>query len=412
VVILSNRNSRTSWLLVFRSDDAGAVVPLFALLLLVVLGVAGLAMDFTRQERMRARLSEAADAAILAAARSASSMQESDPSMDVSEISRRAEELGRTHFAANVNGLGDVKINKLELSVDFDGGYWTSNVAYRATAKTTLGVALGQNKLDMRGKSKASIAPGFPVLDIAMCIDSTGSMSGTLDAVKTNAINFYDNLNSSLTAKGVQPFPLVRVRVMYFKDFGDATPGVWDADPLISSNFFRLPDEAGNFSAFASPQVAGGGADWAESGLECLNEAMDSQWMKVGQSVSGFSQKVTDIFPLIVMWTDASTHRIGYPNSLDNPGYPPVAKMPRTYAGFRFKWDDREVIDQQNKQLLFFGDPAQPSLETDGGESGWSDIMTWPKFTHGGTVVEANTDPVEFIANGIAKNAKSLRLTN
>ena len=70
------------------------------------------------------------------------------------------------------------------------------------------------------------------------------------------------------------------------------------------------------------------------------------------------------------------------------------------------------VIDQQNKQLLFFGDPAQPSLETDGGESGWSDIMTWPKFTHGGTVVEANTDPVEFIANGIAKNAKGLRLTN
>ena len=95
---------------------------------------------------------------------------------------------------------------------------------------------------------------------------------------------------------------------MYFKDFGDATPGVWDPDPLISSDFFRLPDQAGNFNAFASPQVAGGGADWAESGLECLNEAMDSQWMKVGQAVSGFSQKVTDVYPLIVVWTDASTH--------------------------------------------------------------------------------------------------------
>jgi hypothetical protein len=38
--------------------------------------------------------------------------------------------------------------------------------------------------------------------------------------------------------------------------------------------------------------------------------------------------------------------------------------------------------------------------------------MTWPKFTHGGTVLEAHTDPVEFIANGIANKAKSLRLTN
>lgn len=38
--------------------------------------------------------------------------------------------------------------------------------------------------------------------------------------------------------------------------------------------------------------------------------------------------------------------------------------------------------------------------------------MNWPKFTHGGTVVEANTDMIEFIANGIAKNTKGLRLTN
>lgn len=287
--------------------------------------------------------------------------------MSVSEIIGQAEELGRTHFAANVSGLGDVKLENVKLAVKYEGGFWTSNVAYKATGRTTLGAALGQSKLDLRGKSEASIAPGFPVLDIAMCIDSTGSMSGTLDAVKTNAINFYDNLNIALTAKGIQPFPLVRVRLMYFKDFGDATPGVWDADPLVTSNFFRLPDQAGNFNAFASPQVAGGGADWAESGLECLNEAMDSPWSKIGQTPVGFTQKITDVYPLIVMWTDASTHRVGYPNSLANPDYPLPAKMPRTYADFLAKWEDRDVIDQNKKQLLFFGDPAQPSGEVDGG---------------------------------------------
>lgn len=409
---MSKRSKDRAKPAVFLRDDSGAVVPIFALLLLTILGVAGMAMDFTRQERMRARLSQAADAAILAAARGAASMQESNPSMDVSEIIGQAQELGQKHFAANVSALGDVKVDRVNLSVNYDGGYWTSNVAYKATGRTTLGAALGHSKLDLRGKSEASIAPGFPVLDIAMCIDSTGSMSGTLDAVKTNAVNFYDNLNNALTAKGIQPFPLVRVRLIYFKDFGDATPGVWDPDPLVASNFFRLPEEAGNFNAFASPQAAGGGADWAESGLECLNEAMDSAWSKPGDTPVGFTQKITDVYPLIVMWTDASTHRIGYPNSLANPAYPPASKMPRTYADFLAKWEDRDVIDQSKKQLLFFGDPAQPSYEPDGGESGWSEIMTWPKFTHGGTVLEANTDPVEFIANGIAMNTKGLRLTN
>ncbi len=139
---------------------------------------------------------------------------------------------------------------------------------------------------------------------------------------------------------------------------------------------------------------------------------MDSQWIQVGQTVSGFSQKVTDVYPLIVIWTDASAHRVSYPNSLANPDYPPPSKMPRTYADFLAKWENREVIDQHKKQLLFFGDPAQPAGEPDGGESGWAEIMNWPKFTLGGTLLEANTDPVEFIANGIAKNTKGLRLTN
>ncbi|MCU0732803.1 MAG: pilus assembly protein TadG-related protein [Hyphomonas sp.] len=388
------------------------MVPLFALLLMVIAGVAGMAMDFSRQERMRARLSQSADAAILAAARGAANLQENNPSMDVSEIILQAQTLGEKHFKANVGGLGDVTVDKVDLSVKYDGGYWTSSVAYKATGRTTLGAALGQSKLDLRGKSEASIAPGFPVLDIAMCIDSTGSMQPTLDAVKSNAINFYDNLNASLTAKGIQPFPHVRVRLIYFKDFGDATPGLWDPDPLVASNFFRLPDDAGNFNAFAAPQVAGGGGDWTESGLECLNEAMDSQWIQVGQTVSGFTQRVTDVYPLIVIWTDASAHRVSYPNSLANPDYPPPSKMPRTYADFLAKWENREVIDQHKKQLLFFGDPAQPAGEPDGGESGWSEIMNWPKFTLGGTLLEANTDPVEFIANGIAKNTKGLRLTN
>ena len=53
-----------------------------------------------------------------------------------------------------------------------------------------------------------------------MCIDATGSMSQTLNAVKTNASNFEANLNAELTKRGVRKFDLMRVRVIYYRDYG------------------------------------------------------------------------------------------------------------------------------------------------------------------------------------------------
>ncbi|MEZ5897964.1 MAG: pilus assembly protein TadG-related protein [Hyphomicrobiaceae bacterium] len=392
-----------------RSNTSGSIVPLFALLLSVLVGVSGLAMDFIRQERVRSRVSQAADAANLAAARASASAGEVDPSADSAQVIAQAQEIAKNYFFANLADLTSVKIAKLNVTLTQDSGLWKSHIDYTATSNTTLSATLGFNKITISGSSEASVTPGFPVLDIAMCVDSTGSMQTSLNAVKNNAMNFYDNLNSALAAKGIQQFPLVRVRMLYFKDFGDTAPGIWDSDPLVTSNFFMLPDEASTFNSFVSPQVASGGADWAESGLECLNAAMSSTWMKVGDQPAGFNTKVTDVYPLIVVWTDASTHPLPFTNSLANPAYPSASVMPRTYGAFRNKWDSAATIDQTHKQILFFGDPSQ---DWGDGQTGWLEVKTWQSFTHGGTVEEANTSMIEFIASGIAKNVRGLRLTN
>src|SRR5687768_11521083 len=39
-------------------------------------------------------------------------------------------------------------------------------------------------------------------VDIVFCIDVTGSMTPIIDQVKTNALRFYDDVQSNLTAKG------------------------------------------------------------------------------------------------------------------------------------------------------------------------------------------------------------------
>ena len=64
-------------------------------------------------------------------------------------------------------------------------------------------------------------------VDIVFCIDVTGSMTPIIDAVKANALGFYDDVQTNLTAKGKNVAQL-RVRVVAFRDFvadGDGRAG-------------------------------------------------------------------------------------------------------------------------------------------------------------------------------------------
>lgn len=396
---------------VFASDTSGSILPIFALSLLVLIGFAGLAVDYGRATSAKSRLTGAADAAALAAVRAASDLATGNPGMPSAEIAAQAEEIGRNFLTSNYASRADASLDEVNVRVELREGTWAADLDYKANVKTTVTAAVGVQSIAVGGAAKSSLKPAFPVLDIAMCVDSTGSMTPTLDAVKANASIFFDNLNAELNRRNIPAFPLVRVRMIYFKDFGDITPGTWDPDPIRASSFYSLPAQTPDFNSFVSPQMAGGGWDTPESGLECLNMAMSSPWMRVGDVPSGFSQAVSDVYPLIVVWTDAPSHPLPYPNSLANSAYPPASDMPRTFTGLRDKWDDPLVIDQAHKQILFFGDPDISSPDQGGYDSGWWTVKTWPKFAVGGSLTEANTSMIEFLATGIALNAKSLRIT-
>lgn len=398
-----------------RNDENGTIAVVFAIMSTVVVAVVGMAIDYARASRVESRIAAAADAATLAATRAVADLSAANPDMSESEIKIAAAEIGQKSFTNSISFAKGVIVDSFKIDVKNSNGEWTSTSTYSTRLDTTLAGVLGVDAITIAGKSEAAIKPGFPVLDIAMCVDSTGSMTPTLDAVKTNALNFFDNLNNELKAKNIPPFPLVRVRMIYFKDFGDQTAGTWDPDPLRASTFFNLPSQASDFNAFVSPQVAFGGMDYTESGLECLNDAMRSQWLKVGDTPAGFFTPVTDIYPLIVVWTDAPSRQPNFPNAIANPAYPPAAYMPRDYNGLRNIWEDGNIIDQTNKQIVFFGNTELQDTDYATGAlipSGWQTVKNWPKFTVGGTLTEANASMVEFVAKGVAKSMKGLRLTN
>jgi von Willebrand factor type A domain len=201
----------------------------------------------------------------------------------------------------------------------------------------------------------APVARGLSyAVDIVFCIDVTGSMTPILDAVKANALRFYDDVQTNLTAKGKKVDEL-RVRVIAFRDFeadGEAA--------LEESPFLRLPDERGAFSDFVSGLLAEGGGDAPESGLEAVALAMNSDWTTRGDRRR----------QVVVVWTDQPAKQL-------DPAIVPAplqARVPGDFSALTDLWEDTQgPLGSSSKRLILFA-PDGP---------GWSDISAvWENVVH------------------------------
>ncbi|MBR2606588.1 MAG: fimbrillin family protein [Bacteroidaceae bacterium] len=127
-------------------------------------------------------------------------------------------------------------------------------------------------------------------VDVVMCIDVTGSMSGIINTVKSNAIAFYDLFKNSCEEEGIQLTGL-NSQVIAFQDINN------DGDKWIKvSPTYSLPDQKANFNEFVNALYADDGGDIPESGLEALNMAFDKADWGVDD---GYHRQV------IILWTDA-----------------------------------------------------------------------------------------------------------
>ena len=191
-------------------------------------------------------------------------------------------------------------------------------------------------------------------VDIVFCIDVTGSMTPILDAVKANALRFYDDVQANLTDKGKNVDEL-RVRIIAFRDFA--------ADPetaLQESSFFALPDERTIFSAFVDSLVPEGGGDAPESGLEAVALAINSPWTSRGDRRR----------QVIVVWTDQPAHPLNFavlPSGL-------ASSVPTDFSALTDLWEDPQgPLGLSSKRLILFA-PDGP---------GWSDISArWENVVH------------------------------
>ena len=127
-------------------------------------------------------------------------------------------------------------------------------------------------------------------VDVVMCIDVTGSMSGIINTVKNNAIGFYDAFKAVCDNQGIGLTGL-NAQVIGFGDKNVDGPN-W----LEISSTYWLPDQKEEFKAFVNDLYAHGGGDTPESGLEALNAAFDKTDWSVDD---GYHRQV------VILWTDA-----------------------------------------------------------------------------------------------------------
>jgi hypothetical protein len=191
-------------------------------------------------------------------------------------------------------------------------------------------------------------------VDIVFCIDVTGSMTPILDSVKANALGFYDDVQTNLTAKGKHVEQL-RVRIVAFRDFAADGPAALEESP-----FFTLPAERAAFSEFVNGLIPQGGGDHPESGLEAVAIAINSPWTTAGDRRR----------QVIVVWTDQPAHPL-------DPSVVPAdlaSRIPADFSALTDAWEDEQGVMAANSKRLILFAPDGP---------GWSDISSvWENVVH------------------------------
>ena len=187
------------------------------------------------------------------------------------------------------------------------------------------------------GKQNNSLSTGY-YIDCVFCIDGTASMEDItgrqekiINQVKQNANHFYDDLKASMECK-YQKLVQLRIRLILFRDY--LADGI---HAMEGTDFFELPQQIEQFVTCVNSIHAGGGGDIPEDGLEALAYAMKSPWTTHGAKKR----------QVIVVWTDAGTHELGYGKK--SPHYP--KGMPANLAELEDWWDE---MDDYAKLLIIY----------------------------------------------------------
>ncbi len=155
----------------FRRDQRGNVALMFGLSLIPMMGVVGVAIDYSRASNARQSLSAAIDAAALMAARDAQKLSDA-------EVKTRVAGWIRDNLPP------DVKADLTSTTITVDRVARTVQIKAELDMPTTIAKIIGTNHIPVASNSRSTW--GTNKIELALALDNTGSMSssGKMTALK------------------------------------------------------------------------------------------------------------------------------------------------------------------------------------------------------------------------------------
>ena len=362
--------------------------------------------DVTTMMQTRSGMQDTMDTALTAALQKGVEMKLAGATNAVilAETKDKFETYYSNNFAQMSGQSGyTLSANNYTLTYDIPGNKLTANLIYTSPSTMPGPFQVGNHDISVSGSVEMSETPFNYVIDIVMCLDATGSMSSTLNAVKAKAATFNTDLRTELGVNGGGNNIKVRVKPYFYRDYTDSvklkTAGFIDLDPNLGSGQTQATQ---NFAleSFLGSESASGGGDWPEAAGACLYEGIHADWMDETSTVAQqyFDDKglggvpILNV-PVVVFWTDAPI------SSLTRTRDHVHAQVPTSYSTFEGQWDDSGNIQQDRKILLQFG----PSSG-----AGWNTVKNWDRFVYGGSLATGNSSAVTIIAQEIKKSVPEL----
>ena len=173
----------------FLQDRRAAVAPIFALAIIPVIGLVGMAVDYSRGNSVKAAVQAALDATALNMARNA-------PNLTPEQLQQQSSNM----FFAQFNRPEAKNVVVTTTYSTTNGSALTMTVS--ASVDTTFTRIMGFNELNVG--SSSTIKWGNQRLRVALVLDTTGSMAsaGKIDALKTATKNLIDQLKAAASTNG------------------------------------------------------------------------------------------------------------------------------------------------------------------------------------------------------------------
>lgn len=221
----------------FLKSESGNMAVILGVSITPILMTTGVAIDYTGFKRMETRMEVAAEAAMLAGSKRVVYVREQDFAADGdydmtnAQVVEELDSVFKPFFEANFNA-GGYDLQEDQYNLEYIEADNNTKVLITMNYDTSVMSAFGTETLVAKKEMTINlkVQPRNYVIDIVMCIDATGSMQNTLNAVQANAMTFNEDLRTELGVGATSSKLKIRTRPIFYRDWEEGRDYLDDMD--------------------------------------------------------------------------------------------------------------------------------------------------------------------------------------